>query len=109
MTHKSRKKSLLLFVGLLVLLRAPQTVVSAPPLPNPVLYFTGIEVFQTGGKKFVRYKYDVLNKSDYPATMFAPAPSLPPCGKNTNSSRTWVDIYDQRGQRLYGFCAISKP
>ena len=109
MTHKSRKKSLLLFVGLLVLLRAPQTVVSAPPLPNPVLYFTGIEAFQTGGKQFIRYKYDVLNKSDYPVAMFAPAPSLPPCGKNTNSSRTWVDIYDQRGQRLYGFCAISKP
>jgi hypothetical protein len=41
--------------------------------------------------------------------MFAAAPALPPCGKNTKSSRTWVDIYDQGGKRLYGFCALSKP
>jgi hypothetical protein len=40
--------------------------------------------------------------------MFAAAPSLPPCGKNANSSRTWVDIYDQSGKRLYGFCALGK-
>jgi hypothetical protein len=41
--------------------------------------------------------------------LFAAAPALPPCGTNTKSSRTWVDIYDQRGKRLYGFCALSKP
>jgi hypothetical protein len=40
--------------------------------------------------------------------MFAPAPALPPCGKNTRSSRTWVDIFDQSGKRLYGFCALGK-
>jgi hypothetical protein len=50
-----------------------------------------------------------MNKDQYPAAMFAPAPSLPPCGKNNNSSRTWVDIYDQNGKRLYGFCALGKP
>ena len=22
---------------------------------------------------------------------------------------TWVDLYDQQGKRLYGFCALSKP
>jgi len=38
--------------------------------------------------------------------MFAPAPTLPPCGANTKSSRTWVDIFDQRGKRLNGFCAL---
>jgi len=41
--------------------------------------------------------------------MFAAAPNLPPCGANKKSSRTWVDIYDQSGKRLYGFCALSKP
>jgi hypothetical protein len=40
--------------------------------------------------------------------MFAPAPALPPCGKNTKASRTWVDIYEQNGKRLYGFCALAK-
>jgi len=61
------------------------------------------------GKTFIRYTYDVFNKDDYPADLFAAAPNLPPCGKNTKASRTWVDIYDQGGKRLYGFCALGKP
>ena len=88
---------------------ATQGVASAPPLPNPILYLTGVEYFQAGGKQLVRYKYDVLNKDAYPAAMFAAAPALPPCGKNTNASRSWVDLFDQSGKRLYGFCALSKP
>jgi hypothetical protein len=82
---------------------------SAPALPNPVLYLIGSEFFQNNGKTFVRYKYDVFNKDAYPADMFAAAPNLPPCGKNTKASRTWVDLFDQNGKRLYGFCALSKP
>jgi hypothetical protein len=78
-------------------------------LPNPVLYLTSLEPFQSGGKSFVRYKFGVMNSSDYPAAMFAAAPDLPPCGQNTKSARTWVDIYDQSGKRLYGFCALAKP
>ena len=109
MTLKSLRRSLVLLPGLFAVLLAAQTVVSAPPLPNPVLYLTGIEAYQTSGKQFIRYKYDVLNKADYPAAMFDAAPALPPCGMNTKASRTWVDIYDQRGKRLYGFCAIGKP
>jgi hypothetical protein len=87
------------------------TAAPAPPraLPNPVLYLVGLESYQTGGKNYVRYRFNVLNYAEYPAEMFAAAPQLPPCGKNTKSSRTWVDIYDQQGKRLYGFCALSKP
>jgi hypothetical protein len=99
---------MLLPVLLLVML-ATHSVASAPPLPNPVIYLMGIEAFDQGGKHFIRYNYDVFNKDAYPAAMFAAAPALPPCGSNTKSSRTWVDIYDQRGKRLYGFCAFSKP
>ena len=80
-----------------------------PPLPNPVLYLTGTEFYTANGKNWIRYKYDVLNKSDYPASLFAAAPALPPCGLNTKSSRTWVDFFDSRGKRLYGFCALGKP
>lgn len=109
MTFKSRKKTFLPGPCLLLVLLATQTVVSAPPLPNPVLYLMGTEALNTGGKHFIRYKYDVLNKADYPAAIFAPAPELPPCGMNTKASRTWVDIFDQRGSRLYGFCALGKP
>ena len=109
MSFNSRKKSLLLFPCLMVALTLTQRVASAPILSNPVLYLTGTEIYQANGKQFVRYRYDVLNKTDYPADFFAAAPALPPCGKNTKASRTWVDFYDQNGKRLYGFCALSKP
>ena len=94
---------------LIALLLVTQVAASAPPLPNPIIYFMGTEAFQLSGKTFIRYRYDVFNKDDYPAAMFAAAPNLPPCGQNTKASRTWVDLYDQRGKRLYGFCALGKP
>jgi hypothetical protein len=50
----------------------------------------------------------VFNKSSYPDALFAQAPALPPCGLNTKASRSWVDFYDSRGKRLYGFCALGK-
>ena len=77
--------------------------------PNPFLYLTGTEYYSTGGKAFIRYQYDVFNKHQYLGEMFAAAPNLPPCGLNANSSRTWVDIFDQNGKRLYGFCALGAP
>src|SRR5881396_2077772 len=107
MTRKSLKYILLLS-GLASILATTQSIASAPVLPNPVLYLTGTEPYQANGKTFIRYKYDVLNKDQYPADMFAAAPNLPPCGKNTKASRTWVDFFDSRGARLYGFCALGK-
>lgn len=81
-----------------------------PPLPNPILYMTGNEYYVVNGQNFVRYRYDVLNKDAYPAAMFAAAPALPPCGNNTNSSRTWVDFFENRtNRRIYGFCALGSP
>ena len=80
-----------------------------PISPNPILYLTGTDFYTANGKNWIRYEYDVANKDAYPAEMFAAAPGLPPCGANTNSSRTWVDFFDQRDKRLYGFCALGKP
>jgi hypothetical protein len=94
--------------SLILVLIATQNVASAPPLPNPVIYLMGTEYFTQGGKDYIRYRYDVFNKESYPDALFAAAPALPPCGTNTKSSRTWVDIYNQQGKRLYGFCAFSK-
>ena len=82
---------------------------TAQAQPNPVLYITGLEYYSAGGKNWVRHRYDVFNKDQYPAAMFAKAPGLPPCGSNTNSSRSWVDFFDSRGKRLYGFCALGSP
>jgi hypothetical protein len=78
------------------------------PLSNPILFLTGFELYEAGGKQFKRYQYAVENFAAYPDEMFAPAPDLPPCGNNTAASRTWVDIYQQDGKRLNGFCALGK-
>ena len=103
------KSSFLVLTSLLVATGSMPVAVQAQTPPNPVLYLTGMELYSAGGKDWVRYKYDVLNKNLYPAAMFAAAPNLPPCGLNTNSSRSWVDFFDQNGQRLYGFCALGDP
>ena len=111
MTSKRVMRSFLALFGLTMIWFAAPKVASAPtpPLPNPVLYFKVATPFTAGGKNFIRYNYDVFNKDAYPADFFAAAPALPPCGKNTKASRTWVDFFDQSGKRLYGFCALGKP
>ena len=101
-------RSMLLLLSGLTLSGISGGPVQAGPVPNPVLYMTGSEAYSTGGKSWIRYKYDVFNKESYPDPMFAAAPALAPCGLNHNSARTWVDIYDYRGKRLYGFCALGK-
>ena len=93
----------------LVALTMGATPAQAVP-PNPILYLTGHEYYTVNGQAFIRYRYDVFNKDQYPAAMFAPAPGLPPCGTNTNSSRSWVDFFNARtNQRIYGFCALGSP
>jgi hypothetical protein len=75
-------------------------------LPAPALVFTGTEDYTAGGVEYTRYKLAVSNSDSFPNEIFAAAPDLPPCGNNTNSSRTWVDIFDNANNRLYGFCAL---
>ena len=82
--------------------------VTPPPTPKPVLYFIGQEPYSTGASSFVRYRYGVFNSSDFPDELFAAAPKLPPCGSNTNAARSWVDLFETNGRRLYGFCAMRK-
>ena len=104
-----RFESKIIFLSVItVLLFAISGMASAPELPNPVHYFVGQESVETGGKQFTRYRFAVQNKEAYPDELFAASPDLPPCGKNTKAARTWVDIYEQNGKRLYGFCALSK-
>jgi hypothetical protein len=96
-------------LALLTFVLLTATTTTKAYLPNPILYLSHIEYVTISGKEFVRYYYDIENKSAYPAELFASAPGLPPCGNNTNASRTWVDLYDQRGKRLNGFCALGSP
>ena len=102
------KKNTLVAVVTLMLILAVQVSASAPVLPNPILYFLGQEFIESGDKQFVRYRYDVLNKDVYTNELFAASPDLPACGNNTKAARTWVDVYDENGKRLNGFCALGK-
>jgi len=102
------RKLLLAGVSLLFMLAVQTTTAEPAALPNPVLALLGQEPTYIGGKTYIRYNFEVFNKDAYPDELFAAAPALPPCGLNKNASRTWVDIYDQSGKRLNGFCALGK-
>ena len=108
----SHKKVVIAMVACVILATAasvnaqPTNPTTPGPLPNPVLYLTGVEYYSANGRDFTRYKYGVANSTAYPDALFAAAPTLPPCGSNTNASRSWVDIFDSRSKRLYGFCAL---
>ena len=106
----TRWKTHLLMLWCFVSILLGSAVVSmgqvAPAIPNPVLLFLGQEPYQASGKSYIRYTYSVFNQASFPNDLFAAAPQLPPCGVNTRASRTWVDLYDHRGKRLYGFCAL---
>lgn len=88
---------------------ASANIAKAQTVPKPMLYMAGDEPYSAGGKNWVRHRYGVLNSEAFPAAFFTPAPDLPPCGANPNSSRAWVDFYDAAGKRLYGFCALGSP
>ena len=77
-----------------------------PLLPAPQLALEQITVQSIEGVDFDRYDLDVLNRLSFPDVLFAPAPTLPPCGLNTSPSRTWVDIFSNDGTRIYGFCGL---
>jgi hypothetical protein len=108
MSFTTRKKASLFVFILVLLMQATQTVTpaSADP-PNPVAYFLGQDHYEQGGKRWVRYQIAVFNFDAYPNELFAPAPNLPPCGQNTKAARTWVEITDMSGKRIYGFCALA--
>ncbi len=105
------KRSLFLMVGICILLAscAKQNTKKNESIPDPVLAFTGTEDSIVDGQQFTEYHFNVLNRNVYPAELFVASPNLPPCGLNTNSSRTWVDIFKPDGTYLYGFCALSQP
>ncbi len=84
---------------------ATPSIVCPVNLPDPLLKYGGSEI----SGNYVRHKIPVSNWNAYPGLLFAAAPYLPACGSNANSSRTWVDIYDENNNRLYGFCALGNP
>jgi hypothetical protein len=105
----ARKAAAISSALLILLLLVPKSGGAEPTIPQPKLVFAGTEDYETGGSQWTRYKLTIDNRSEFPNEMFEPAPDLPPCGANKNSSRSWVDIFDCNGKRLYGFCALGSP
>jgi hypothetical protein len=75
-----------------------------PSLPTPQLTLRGIE----HADSVIYYNLAVTNYASFPPELFQSALDLPPCGLNTNASRTWVDIFAD-GIRTYGFCGLEVP
>lgn len=85
-------------------------ILAAETVPAPKLGLIGIERYTANGSNFVRLRFDVANKSAFPAALFAKSPHLPPCGTNAQASRSWVDFFEAvTNKRLYGFCALDTP
>jgi hypothetical protein len=82
----------------------PVTFKCPPNLPNPKIKLSSVE--KNGN--FLRFRIPVYNYNIFPDFLFSPAPSLPACGLNASASRSWVDIYDEHNNRLYGFCALGQ-
>lgn len=102
--HALVKRPFVVSMVFLVVFFVSQTPLSADDCtqtyPNPVIKFDHQD---TEGRVYI----PVDNWSAYSSDMFRKAPELPPCGLNTQSSRTWVSIYNaDTNARIYGFCAL---
>lgn len=79
---------------------------AAQSLPRPEIRLVGVENRVSNGRPVKAYEIEVVNRAEYSNELFAEAPVLPPCGRNANAARTWINIYGDRGVRLQGWCAI---
>jgi hypothetical protein len=77
----------------------PTPVPACPQAPAPTLVVEPAVALDA-------FRLVVTNASGFHDSLFVPSPDLPPCGSNTQSSRTWVEIRDARGPYLYGYCAL---
>ena len=79
-------------------------------MPIPKLVFSHIYLHPIGEHKAVWFYMTISNWADYPDELFEAAPNLPPCGANTNSSRTWVNIKNSSDNSfVYGYCGFNSP
>ena len=75
-------------------------------MPKPELRYVRSDEVTISGGRFRVYTIEITNRSEISDEFFAVSPDLPPCGSNTNASRTWINIYIDGSKRIYGYCAI---
>lgn len=76
---------------------------------RPVIEASLPSIRTVRGRDFQHVDIEVTNWELFSDEMFAPAPDLPPCGANTNASRTWVSVHDaDNDHRLNSFCGFRR-
>ena len=81
-------------------------IVAGQAMPKPRLGIISTDDVTDKGRRLRIYTIEITNRSEFSDELFAASADLPPCGTNTNSSRTWINIYVDNGRRAYGWCAI---
>ena len=90
------------FVVTLVAAVSSYAQCNTPPFPTPKVQYLGMIPEPQAN----RYFFTVTNYGDYSDALFVKSPALPPCGLNTEASRTWLNIYRANNVRIYGYCAF---
>lgn len=75
-------------------------------MPKPKLKLVGVTDGMNNGFAVKVYELEVVNRVEISDEFFIAAPALPPCGTNADSSRTWINLYDEKSVRIYGWCTI---
>src|SRR5215207_553117 len=75
-------------------------------MPKPQLRLVNSTDAVANGNAIRLYEIEIVNRADISDELFIAAPALPPCGRNNDSSRTWINIYNEKSVRLYSWCAI---
>jgi len=98
-------------IGVDAVLRPQSTINAFQPMSKALLIkLLAQREREIRGRKFIQYTIAVSNWQTVDDSLFQPAEDLPPCGANTRSSRSWVDIIGltrRSKKRIYGYCALT--
>ena len=92
---------------LVVAILAISGVALAQQMPKPQIRLIGVTDIINNGYAMKMYEVEVVNRQEISDEFFQLSPALPRCGRNPNASRTWINIYGDKGAAIYGWCAIA--
>ena len=93
--------------GVIFLMMVSAVFAVGQEMPNPKLKFIRAkDIVVDNGLRFRMYEIELVNRAEFPNELFVMAPDLPPCGRNANASRTLITVYNEKGDRIFGHCAV---
>lgn len=78
----------------------------APGIPEPKLELMGFQAYEDQEEPVIRVLFSIRNYADFPDTLFAKTPELPPCEESGEAVRTWLQLYSREGVYLGGACSL---